>query len=326
MRLNEIINLTDIEEGLKNPKDNPCWKGYHPVGTKKKNGRTVPNCVPESIEENSLNEFSPGDGGNGGNYLKALASAWYNDTYNTGSLQKGIKSQEDVEKILSRGVICPDGVTRKFYIDYNSDFDGVDLVSHDYYEYDDGEVDSRTGKPWSKWDHIEWHDNDLDESVKEGLDRVDSFTRKVLNRMQDDSWLSAERAYFIQKGAEQKMHTNRDTYNQEIQRFIDLYRQYKGQIGVAEGYGRYWCSTDKKWKERQGPKQHRKTKESVNEGMKSVKEGEPGIRRVSRKRVDDSTEVRYHVIDSDGVTRKTFDDLKFAKEWFNAHKFELSDD
>ena len=27
--------------------DNPCWKGYKPVGTKKKNGRTVPNCVPK---------------------------------------------------------------------------------------------------------------------------------------------------------------------------------------------------------------------------------------------------------------------------------------
>jgi hypothetical protein len=27
--------------------DNPCWKGYKPVGTKKKNGKTVPNCVPK---------------------------------------------------------------------------------------------------------------------------------------------------------------------------------------------------------------------------------------------------------------------------------------
>ena len=35
-----------MKEGLRDPKDNPCWKGYHPVGTKKKNGRTVPNCVP----------------------------------------------------------------------------------------------------------------------------------------------------------------------------------------------------------------------------------------------------------------------------------------
>lgn len=41
-----------LEEGLRDPKDNPCWKGYKPVGTKKKGGKTVPNCVPkESIEE-----------------------------------------------------------------------------------------------------------------------------------------------------------------------------------------------------------------------------------------------------------------------------------
>ena len=26
-----------------------CWKGYTAVGTKKKNGATVPNCVPESV-------------------------------------------------------------------------------------------------------------------------------------------------------------------------------------------------------------------------------------------------------------------------------------
>jgi len=39
-------------EGLDDPEDNPCWKGYKPIGTKKKSGRTVPNCVPlsESVE------------------------------------------------------------------------------------------------------------------------------------------------------------------------------------------------------------------------------------------------------------------------------------
>jgi hypothetical protein len=30
---------------------NPCWKGYKPVGVKKKNGKTVPNCVPESFKD-----------------------------------------------------------------------------------------------------------------------------------------------------------------------------------------------------------------------------------------------------------------------------------
>ncbi len=42
----------EVEEGLRDPKDNPCWKGYKPVGTKKKGGRTVPNCVPkESVQK-----------------------------------------------------------------------------------------------------------------------------------------------------------------------------------------------------------------------------------------------------------------------------------
>ncbi len=36
-----------------------------------------------------------------------------------------------------------------------------------------------------------------------------------------------------------------------IDKFID---------SIEEGYGRYWCSTDKKWKTRKGPKQSRKSK------------------------------------------------------------------
>lgn len=28
----------------------PCWKGYRQIGTKKKNGKEVPNCVPEETE------------------------------------------------------------------------------------------------------------------------------------------------------------------------------------------------------------------------------------------------------------------------------------
>lgn len=37
------------------------------------------------------------------------------------------------------------------------------------------------------------------------------------------------------------------------------YFKHAGE-SVEEGYGRYWCSTDKKWKERKGPKQSRKSK------------------------------------------------------------------
>ena len=31
----------------KKSKKTPCWKNYKMVGTKKKGGRTVPNCVPK---------------------------------------------------------------------------------------------------------------------------------------------------------------------------------------------------------------------------------------------------------------------------------------
>ena len=36
---------TFVEE--KDQDGNPCWKGYKMVGTKKKNGKEVPNCVEE---------------------------------------------------------------------------------------------------------------------------------------------------------------------------------------------------------------------------------------------------------------------------------------
>jgi ribosomal protein S18 acetylase RimI-like enzyme len=128
-----------------------------------------------------LLEFAPGAGGGGGSgdYLRALASAWYNETFNTGSLKKGIKSQEDVERLLARGIVSPDGKTRKYNIDYNPDFDGVVIFSDDYYEHDDGSnMDSRTGQKWGPYDYIEFSSEELDESVDEG----------VIATLGDDPW------------------------------------------------------------------------------------------------------------------------------------------
>lgn len=31
----------------KQPKKDPCWPNYEMVGMKKKDGKTVPNCVPK---------------------------------------------------------------------------------------------------------------------------------------------------------------------------------------------------------------------------------------------------------------------------------------
>jgi len=117
-----------------------------------------------------LVEFAPAGGsGDSGNYFKELASAWYNGTFDTGSLQKGIKSQQDVERLLNRGIVCPDGVTRKLHIDYNSDFDGVEIYSDDYYEYGDYDdtIDSRTGQKWGPYDFMAFSDDQLDEGLTE---------------------------------------------------------------------------------------------------------------------------------------------------------------
>jgi hypothetical protein len=47
---NEEVELE--EDGkLKGGAKDPCWKGYQMVGTKKKNGREVPNCVPREGKE-----------------------------------------------------------------------------------------------------------------------------------------------------------------------------------------------------------------------------------------------------------------------------------
>ena len=48
VRVNNCVPAESVEEDLRDPEDNPCWKGYKPVGTKQKGGRTVPNCVPNA--------------------------------------------------------------------------------------------------------------------------------------------------------------------------------------------------------------------------------------------------------------------------------------
>lgn len=54
-RIRSYLEEAKKEKTLKNT--NPCWDGYEPVGTKKKGGRTVPNCVPK--EEVELMEKAP---------------------------------------------------------------------------------------------------------------------------------------------------------------------------------------------------------------------------------------------------------------------------
>lgn len=57
-KISTKLEVKKVEFGKKVSKENlekgstdPCWDGYVQVGTKKKNGRDVPNCVPREETE-----------------------------------------------------------------------------------------------------------------------------------------------------------------------------------------------------------------------------------------------------------------------------------
>ena len=191
-------NLNEIKKGAKDSNGfTRCWPGKHAEGTKKgKNGGPVRNCVPNEGVAEGLNEFAADGGGDSGNYFQALASAWYNGTFDTGSLQKGIKSKEDVERLLHRGVLCPDGVTRKYGIDYNGAFDGVEIYSDDYYEHGDHDatIDSRTGQKWGPYDHMEFSDEDLSESIYDSTELAEEFDliESIIDSLADRNGVDAD--------------------------------------------------------------------------------------------------------------------------------------
>jgi len=45
-----------IKKSMKKEDDGPCWSGYKQVGMKMKNGKEVPNCVPEETQKEQVSE------------------------------------------------------------------------------------------------------------------------------------------------------------------------------------------------------------------------------------------------------------------------------
>ena len=65
-------SFKDISEKLKKDKDDPCWKGYVQVGTKNKDGKEVPNCVPKEGVDEKKDTHKTKDG------RTAKKGLWYN--------------------------------------------------------------------------------------------------------------------------------------------------------------------------------------------------------------------------------------------------------
>jgi hypothetical protein len=185
------------------------WQGddeEHDYATESLDDKLLKN-LSESLThiwEDSMLEFVQGGNGpgDGMDFIRALANAWFNQDLSAiadqvkqdtnpkkkNMMDRVIDAQEAVEKILGRGVHCPDGKVRKYYIDYNSEFSGVEVQSHDHYEYTDyddagNEIDSRTGKPWSPYDLIKFDDDDLYEDWNKvnHHDKTPGLSRKAVN-------------------------------------------------------------------------------------------------------------------------------------------------
>lgn len=43
--------MITFKEYLQEAEKDPCWKGYKQLGMKKKNGKQVPNCIPEDTQK-----------------------------------------------------------------------------------------------------------------------------------------------------------------------------------------------------------------------------------------------------------------------------------
>jgi hypothetical protein len=74
--------------------DNPCWKGYKPIGLKTKNGKKVPNCVPVKEENLFLTLF---------NEVLLEAARCTGPTKKTSSTSKGKKWMQCVKNPNGKG-------------------------------------------------------------------------------------------------------------------------------------------------------------------------------------------------------------------------------
>ena len=163
MKIKEVIvenkDVRSLNERKRKRKRKPTtrtvyggWWGGYPLDNSSGEGGG------EGVAEDSLNEFAP-TAGAGDDILKTLATQWLHGDIASGDLSSDIQSQEQIERKLEKGIICPDGVKRKLYIDYNQDYDGVIIYGDD---------------DWS----IEYKQDDLTES-KQGVAEASSSAQQA---------------------------------------------------------------------------------------------------------------------------------------------------
>lgn len=89
MRLSELMEDND-----------PCWDGYEQYGTKKKDGKEVPNCVPtdEAVEEGENDQVDGGDPCWDGYEMVGMKKKGGKEVPNCVPANESDLSEEDIKK------------------------------------------------------------------------------------------------------------------------------------------------------------------------------------------------------------------------------------
>ena len=112
-----------ITTEAKKMKDDPCWKDYEMVGTKKKNGKEVPNCVPkEDVSLESTKEY--------GKSQAAIARKRQQAAMRPGEMDK-LKRLKDMLKNANNkvGVVKKESVDEALSPSYKNQYIGKDKAS-----------------------------------------------------------------------------------------------------------------------------------------------------------------------------------------------------
>lgn len=77
--------------------EDACWEGYEPIGTKQKDGRTVPNCVPKDKNEHPEEFADDTKYPNMGSETRARMRVWINSAFKTAAERNN--AERKMEKV-----------------------------------------------------------------------------------------------------------------------------------------------------------------------------------------------------------------------------------
>ena len=176
--------------------DSPCWDGYKQIGMKMKNGKEVPNCVKESVNEENVPN-------NPALWSRAKAAAKakfdvYPSAYANGWASKWYKEKGGTWKTKSESVNEADVVGKTIFSD------GKGKLFFGYYKTDDAVefVDYKTWKKLSFKD-VSKGDTNKDRVVNAILKNQKQFNKKVDYNMwykKNNPSFEEKMDWFIQNG------------------------------------------------------------------------------------------------------------------------------